>query len=205
MKHPGEYNLALLAGGEAGAFHRFRLDRHVRNCEDCQEKIAEFQALRKHLSATEFLDPGSNEVNWNSLAAEMRANIHVGLEAGACVRDTHITKSWFGKSRLGKSWFGKNWSAQFAVAFASLVVLVGAGFFLTDGPLHRVTVAEAAAPVLQPTASGIELRKGRDSFAFVDHTGVRTDQTVNAQGAIEARYINDETGSVTITNVYLQQ
>jgi hypothetical protein len=195
MKHPGEYNLALLAGGEAGTFHRFRLDRHVRNCEDCQEKIAEFQALRKHLADTEF-----PEVNWSSLAAEMRANIYVGLEAGACVRDTRT-----GKSRLGKLWVGKNWNPQFAVAFASLVVLVGAGFFLTDARLHRVTVAEAAAPVLQPTASGIELRKGTESFAFLDRTGVRTDQTVNAQGTIEARYINNETGSVTITNVYLQQ
>jgi hypothetical protein len=194
MKHPGEYNLALLAGGEAGAFHRFRLDRHVRNCEDCQEKIAEFQALRKHLADTEFLDLNSNAVNWNSLAAEMRANIHVGLEAGACVRDTHAAR---------------NWSPQFAVAFASLVVLVGAGFFLTDSRLHHVPVAEAAAPVLQPTASGIELRKGMDSFAFLDVKGVRTDQTVNAHGAIEARYINsgtgDETGSVTITNVLLPQ
>src|SRR5580700_10458291 len=85
MKHPGEYNLALLAGGEAGAFHRFRLDRHVRNCEDCTEKVAEFQALRKHLNRTEFPD-----LNWSSLAEEMRANIHVGLEAGACVRDTHV-------------------------------------------------------------------------------------------------------------------
>ena len=188
MKHPSEYRLALLAGGETGAFLRFRLDRHVRNCEDCQETVAEFQALRKHLADTEFPD-----LNWNSLAAEMRANIHVGLEAGACVRDTHVAK---------------NWTPQFAVAFASLVVLVGAGFFLTGIPgarLHRMTVSEAAAPVLQPTASGIEMRKGTDSFAFLDRTGVRTDQTVNAQGAIEARYINDETGSVTITNVLLQQ
>ena len=185
MKHPGEYNLALLAGGESGTFLRFRLDRHVRNCEDCQEKVAEFQALRKHLASTEF-----PEVSWNSLAAEMRANIHVGLEAGACVRDTHVAK---------------NWTPQFAVAFASLVVLVGAGFFLTDARLHRMPVSEGAATVLQPTASGIELRKGMASFAFLDNKGVRTDQTVNAQGAIEARYINNETGSVTITNVLLQQ
>lgn len=197
MKHPGEYNLALLAGGEAGAFQRFRLDRHVRNCDDCQEKVAEFQALRKHLAGAAL--PELNErVNWNLLAAEMRANIHVGLEAGACVRDTHAAKSWF-----VQNWFVKGWSSQFALAFASVVVLVGAGFFLTDARLHRVTVAEAGASVLQPTDSGIELRKGKASFAFLDHQGVRTDQTVNAQGAIEARYI--DTGSVTITNVYLQQ
>jgi hypothetical protein len=196
MKHPGEYNLALLAGGEAGAFERFRLDRHVRNCDDCQEKVAEFQALRKHLAELPELHESVNWNSlaiWNSLAMEMRANIHVGLEAGACVGDTHVAGSWVVKNR----------HSQFALAFASILVLVGAGFFLTDARLHRVTVAEAGASVLQPTDSGIELRKGRASFAFLDHKGVRTDQTVNAQGAIEARYI--DTGSVTITNVYLQQ
>jgi hypothetical protein len=58
---------------------------------------------------------------------------------------------------------------------------------------------------LQPTGSGIELRKGTDSFTFLGRQGVRTDETVSAQGVIQARYINGETGSITINNVYLQQ
>jgi hypothetical protein len=185
MKHPGSYNLALLAGGEAGAFHRFRLERHVRNCEECQEKVAEFRDLRSHLADVEMPD-----LNWNFLAREMSANIRVGLEAGACVGDVRAEKS--------------RWP-QLAMAFASLLFVVGAGVFFTQGQLHRTGSADLSTPVLQPTRSGIELRRGLASFAFMDREGGRTDRTVSAQGAIEARSINDDTGSVTITNVLLQQ
>jgi hypothetical protein len=186
MKHPDESGLALLAGGETGRIHRFFLERHLRNCENCQDKVAQFHDLRSQLAEVE-----SPEVSWNFLAAEMRANIRLGLEAGACVRTTHVSKSW---------------TPRLAVAFTGLLVLVGASFFLTDAKLqHPGNVVEAATPVLQPTGSGIELRKGRDSFTFLGRQGVRTDQTVSAQGVIQARYINGETGSVTINNVYLQQ
>jgi hypothetical protein len=40
---------------------------------------------------------------------------------------------------------------------------------------------------------------------FLNHEGSRADQTVSAQGEIRARYVDGETGSVTITNVYLEQ
>lgn len=186
MKHPDENGLALLAGGETGRIHRFFLERHLRNCENCQDKVAAFHDLRGQLAEAELPD-----VNWNFLAAEMRANIRLGLEAGACVRIAKASRSW---------------SPRHAVAFASLLALVGASFFLNDARVrHSGTVAEAATPVLQPTRSGIELRNGSDSFSFLDHTGVRTDQTVSAQGMIQARYVNGDTGSVTINNVYLQQ
>jgi hypothetical protein len=186
MRHPDESNLALLAGGETGRVHSLFLERHLRNCENCQDKVAAFRDLRGHLA--EVAPP---DVDWNFLAAEMRANIRLGLEAGACVRTTRVSKGW---------------SPRLAVALASLLVLAGAGFFVSDARLrHSGTVAEAATPVLQPTGSGIELRNGSDSFSFPGRQGVRTEQTVSAQGVIQARYINGETGSVTINNVYLQQ
>jgi hypothetical protein len=190
-KHPGENDLALLAGGEAGRLHRFVLERHVRNCEDCQDRIVEFQDLRLQLGSLEFPD----SVNWNQLAAEMHANIRVGLEAGECVRPAQVSRGW---------------SPRFTVALASLLLVVGASFFLTDSGIHPVPwqpalLTAGAMPVLQGTGSGIEMRNGRDSFAFLDRQGARAEQTVNAQGAIEARYVNGETGLVTINNVYLQQ
>jgi hypothetical protein len=189
MKHPGENDLALLAGGETGRIQRFFLDRHVRNCEDCQQKVAGFLDLRTALMETELPD-----LNWNFLAMEMRANIRLGLEAGACVRTTHLSRAW---------------GPRLAVAAATLLVLVGTGFlgmrqFLTGPQPYQAPVTDMAGAVLQPTGSGIELRKGSDSFSLVDHQGVRADQTVIAQGQIQARYINHETGSVTINNVYLQ-
>jgi hypothetical protein len=195
MKHPDEDNLALLAGGETGTLHRFFLDRHVRDCEECQEKVADFQDLRRHLAEAELPD-----MNWSFLEKEMGANIRLGLEAGACVRDTHVSRNW-----LPNTWAPKMWSPRFAVVCASLLMVVGASVFFTDAGLHRLNVAEAGTSVLEPTRSGIELRKGGESFAFVGRQGARMDETVSAQGAIEMRNINDETGSVTINRIYVQQ
>lgn len=189
MKHPGEHDLALLAGGEARRVRRFYLDRHLRNCEDCQEKLAEFRDLREQLAKVEMPD-----MDWNFLAGEMRGNIRVGLEAGACVRTPALSGSWAPRVTVA--------APRLTVAVASLLVVVGASFFLTNSGLHPSRV-EAASPVLEATGSGIEFRKGKDSFSLLDRQGVRADQTMSAQGVIEERYI--ETGSVTINNVYLQQ
>jgi hypothetical protein len=184
-KHPAESDLALLAGGESGRFRRALLDRHLRNCEDCQEKIAEFRGLREQLADVEM-----PEMDWSLLAREMKANIRVGLEAGACVREPVLSSSW--RPRL-------------LVAFASLLLVVGATFVLTNPAPRQAKAPETTAPVLQANGSGIELRNGAGSFALMDRQGVRAYETVSAQGAIEQRYINNDTGSVTITNVYLQQ
>jgi len=182
IKHPGENELALLSGGETGRVQRFFVERHVRGCADCQEKVAEFHDLRRDLAEIDLPD-----LNWNFLAMEMRANIRVGLEAGACVRTARLSGSWY---------------PRFTAAIASLLVLVGLSLFFSDSGLHRV---EPAASVLQPAGAGIELSKGTESFSFPGRQGVLADRTVSAQGAIEERYINGETGSVTINSVYLQQ
>jgi hypothetical protein len=181
MNHPAANDLALLAGGEAGQIRRFFLERHVRGCLDCQGKIAEFQHLRDEICQFDLPD-----LNWNSLGAEMRANIRLGLEAGACVRNTHVSR---------------NWNPRLSVGFASLLLLVASSFFLRD-VRTRPAGADSQVPVLQSSGSGIELRSGENSLTLLNHRGVTANQTVSAQGRIAARYI--DAGSVTINNVYLQ-
>jgi hypothetical protein len=181
MNHPAANDLALLAGGEAGQIRRFFLERHVRGCPDCQGEIAEFQHLRDETSQFELPD-----LNWNSLAAEMRANIHLGLEAGACVRSAHLARSW---------------NPRLSVGFASLLLLVASSFFLRD-VRTRPAAMESLVPILQSSESGIELITGPNSLTLLNPHGVASDQTVSAQGTIAARYIN--AGSVTINHVYLQ-
>ncbi len=183
MNHPVENDLALLAGGDAAWFRRILLQtpragratiagKRWRIIGICADAVADFEPP---------------EMNWNALAVEMRANIGVGLEAGACV----------GGARLPV-----RWNPRFAVAFACLLVLMGSNFFLR---MRRPPVVEASGPVARSTTSGIELRKGSHSLIFLNHEGSRADQTVSAQGEIRARYVDGETGSVTITNVYLEQ
>ena len=81
MKHPDEATLALHAGGDLGLIARWRTNRHLSRCERCREEVAAFQGLREVLPDLAEMP----EVPWNRLAAEMKANIRLGLAAGECV------------------------------------------------------------------------------------------------------------------------
>jgi hypothetical protein len=188
MKHPGEIDLALLAGGEVGRVRRFSLERHLRACSECGEKVTQLQALRAEVADFEPAD-----LNWTLLAAEMRANIRLGLEAGACVRSAGIARGW---------------NPRLTLAFASLLLIVGASFLLRDSrlqpasPVHAVT--QSAAPVLESSGAGIEFRSGSGSMMLLNRPGVVASQTVSAGGEIRARYVDGDTGAVTINNVSLE-
>ena len=176
--HPDETDLALLAGGECGRVSRFFLQRHVRDCRECTAKVAYFEILRADLARM-----APPELDWNRLAAEMKANIRLGLEAGACVRDLEPRRQW---------------NPRLAVAFASVVFLAGAGLTMKSRlPQHEV-VAQAT-PVLESSGAGLELRDGASSIMLLNRSGSVADQTVSAEGEIRARRV--ENGTVTITNV----
>jgi hypothetical protein len=193
MTHPREHDLALLAGGEAGPVRRFLLDRHVRNCADCQETVAGYRDLREGLAEIDLsdLDPGG--LNWNSMAAEMRANIRLGLEAGACVRTTQAPRRWQMPSL----------KIIQAVAVAGVLLLAFAGELLRQNRLPRPAAGDSV-PVLVTTDSGVELRTGANSLTLLKHRGNAANQTVSARGAISELNIDSETGAVTINNVSLQ-
>jgi hypothetical protein len=184
MNHPRENDLALLAGGEAGRIRRFLLNRHLRECADCRESVEEFRELRSDVAELELPD-----LNWSFLAADIRANIRLGLEAGACVRATPVLRRW---------------NVRPAIALTALLLLFVGGFFMRDVRL-RPPVVEEATPVLQVTGSGVQISSGtNNSLTLLNHRGTATNQTVSARGDIETRYVDSETGSVTINNVYLQ-
>jgi hypothetical protein len=189
MNHPGERDLALLAGGDAGRLQRFLLERHLHHCPACRGKISEYRELRSELASIDIPD-----VNWNFLAADMRANIRLGLEAGACVRETQITHRW---------------NPRLVMAFASLlVILFAGGELLRSGKFphypSRAGLASDAAPVLESTGSGVEIRTGSNSLMLLNHDGDPSSQTVRANGDIGEGFVDGETGTVTMNNVYLQ-
>lgn len=183
--HPSELDLAGYASGDTGFFQRIGLDRHIRGCERCQEEIAAYREMRADLAAA-----AMPQLDWDMLASEMRANIHLGLEAGACVRPAPEKRVF---------------SPRLAVVFASLLLLAIAGLVMSGRRPHAETALgpEYRVPVLESSTKGIEMRAGRTSFALLNHEGSAASQTVSAQGAVRSRDI-DDTGSVTIKDVYLQ-
>ncbi len=175
-KHPSESELALLAGGDVSFFSRFRLQRHVHACEPCQDTLAEFAILREDLASSDVAGDSLPDPDWARLSAEMTANIHLGLEAGECVRVVTVQHKW---------------DLRLTAAFASLLLLLGAGLTM-----------RTPQPVLESTGVGVAVRNGQSSLTLMNHQGAATAQTVSAQGEIRSGYV--EGGSVTFNAVYLE-
>jgi hypothetical protein len=204
--HPHDHSLALLASHDTGWWMRRSLLKHVRDCTPCQERLAQFEVLRGELADSSSAIP---QMNWDGLAAEMRANIRLGLEAGACVREKHVRRQV---------------NPRLAVAFASLMVIVAASFLLRGS--HSLIPAETTAartvmPAYEPGSAfvsglisepstleanqdGIALKTGPASMTLLGRQGSTLSQTASAEGEIRARYVDGNTGVVTINNVYLQ-
>jgi hypothetical protein len=128
------------------------------------------------------------------MAARMRANIRLGLEAGECVRETDPVVApipWLGGARA-------------AVALASVLLLVATALVL-ERPSRRAPVALAEGIVVQATADGIQVRDGARALSLL-HAARVYDVTysVEAQGSMRARYVDPDTGYVTINHVYAQ-
>lgn len=180
MNHASDADLALYAGGDLGWFAKRRIERHISACGQCQTAAVGFSATRSEIA--ELQDPAA--LPWNRLAAEMKANIRLGLEAGECVSVKSVSRGLGPRS---------------AVAFASLALLIGAGFWL-----HRPVAESRDAVVLESTGGGIQVREGGQVLSILNSRGRDVIRTVSAQGEMRARFVDARTGLVTINNVYVQ-
>jgi hypothetical protein len=142
------------------------------------------------------------EVPWNRLSAEMKANIRLGLAAGECVRVNEVP--------LRKSLFS---GARAAVALASVAALVVTGLLLEHpvpprqnfnrGGLYPLSVEGI---VVESTKDGIVVGHGREAIELRHPANAKSvTYSVDAQGAMRARYVDPTTGNVTVNNVYVQE
>jgi len=188
MKHPSQATLALHAGGDLGFLARWRAERHVARCARCREDFAAFLDLREVLPDLS----ETPEISWNRLASEMKANIRLGLAAGECVRaeETPLRHSLFSGARA-------------AVAVASVVALLVTGLVLQH-PAPDPASVDGVEVQTTANGDGIQVREGGRALRLL-HTGARSvTYSVGAQGAMRARYVDPETGNVTVNNVYAE-
>jgi anti-sigma factor RsiW len=187
MQHPNQAILALHAGGDLGPFRRWTTARHLAHCQACREGVARFDEMREQLPR--LAEPP--DIPWNRLAAEIKANVRLGLAAGECVRSAEMP------SRSGSSL--ARWRA--AVAFATVVLLVG-GCMVLERP-WPAAVTQAASSV-QSTSDGIQVQTGGQMLGLMNGGAQRVTYTLDAEGSMGARYTDPETGYVTINTVYVQ-
>ena len=188
MNHPSDTTLALYAGNDVGFLARRRTGRHVARCARCREEVEAYSALRAQASGLAEL-PG---LHWNRLAAEMKANIRLGMAAGECVRDSRAERA------AGVSWFG----GRALATYASIAALLAAGVLL-ERPVP-LPPAAAEGITLEATAEGIALKGGGHTLSLLHRRAGEVTFSASAQGSMRARYVDSETGYVTINNVYAQ-
>ena len=190
--HPSEIELAQYSGGDLSLWRRWVVSRHVRTCAECREALDDFRAASDELrSLTDELPAG---VNWTRLSAEMKANIRLGLAAGECVGPA---PAFVAPDRTG-------WRAAVVLASASLVVIVGWWLNTPVPKTQPVGSAHVQGVLLEAIDGGIELKQDDQALTMRHpHAGAVT-LTVNTQGSVRARYIDSDTGQVTINHVYAQ-
>ena len=193
MKHPKEATLALFASGDIGPLGRWHTERHLVRCECCRLAVDAFAGFREGATGLNEL-PG---IPWTRLAAEMKANIRLGLEAGECVRDRQTTPVSEGHVFPG-------WRAL--VACAGTVALLVAGMLL-EHPVPS-PAARTEGTVLRATVNGIELSEDGQVLSLLHRRAHDQEQevtySVSARGAVAARYVDADSGYVTVNNVYGQ-
>jgi hypothetical protein len=165
-----------------GAFARWRTARHVSRCEECRQEIAAYEQMRSILPDLS----ETPEIQWNRLAAEMTANIRLGLAAGECVRQPAKSNH---RARLS--------GFRAAVAFASIAALVATGITLE----RPAPVTNEAGIVAEATPDGVQMREGRQALTLLHPEAHHVTYSVGAQGSVEARYVDRETGGVTVNRI----
>lgn len=193
MKHPSQASLALHAGGDLGRWARWHIERHLSDCDRCREEVATFAGMREILPEVGEIP----ESIWTRLEAETKANIRLGLAAGECVRP--------GEVPLRHSLFS---GARAIVALASMAALLVTGLML-ERPIPRPAAGsgrgvEREGIVVQSTIDGIQVRQGGQALQLMHAGAQNVTYSVGAQGSMRARYVDPETGYVTINNVYVE-
>ncbi len=183
MRHPKQATLSLHAGGDLGAFARWRTERHLAICERCRDEVAGFGNLRR--SMADLL--GMPELPWNRIAEEMRANIRLGLAAGECVRP--VEKA---------GWMPRQAGWRVVVAMASIAALAVTGLVL-ERPRPAQERRDENAGV-QTAPDGI----GNQAMRLMYRGAEGVQLSAGAEGSVQAQYTNPVTGYMTVSQVDVQ-
>lgn len=199
--HPSIEDLALLVGGEMPYVRRWQIQNHVHHCASCEQELEQYHAAHselRRLSAAEMLTGFEAVGDWSRLKREMTGNINVGVAAARAIGNV-------GRHRLR--------SLRVVFVAAALAVIFAAGWILNipADDSNRVVNAlrtawsgpqVAAGIILQTTAHGVSVRSQGAILTVLHPSSANVTTSFAGSSSVAARYVDDETGQVTITNVY---
>ena len=188
MKHPGEQELTLYSSGDLKTIAMWRVGMHVRSCMQCAAEVANTAAVMTALRTQPGELPAT--LHWDRLAAEMTANIHLGLEAGECIRPVRAHP----RHTLP-------WRAVTVMAGLSGVLITGA-WWLNPPRDYRETALRPSPIEVRSSQGGIEVKENGSAMILMHTRGQQRPIIVSTPGSLRARFVDQDTGQVTINNVY---
>jgi hypothetical protein len=217
--HALETDLALFATGDLSPWRSAVVRFHVAGCAQCRETVDAFRRDRERLRQEASRMPAG--LNWERLAAEMAANIRVGLEAGECVAPRRSkravwTAGWLSFHHVSFGW-------KIAGALTTAIALVALALWLNFPASDQAALGKAmsqllrgtralnpegragddAGPVAEASPTGVELRENGGAVRISQGDLRPVDVSVSAQGSASARYVDADTGQIVITSVYV--
>lgn len=200
--HASAELLALFSRGDLPWLDRRKIGRHVARCSACEQEVSRFRFAREELkreAGTQTLTGFEAITDWTRLEREMLGNIAVGVAAARCI------------DNVGR---GRKILLYRVAAVAGLLALFVAGWF-THIPqeqnrhllaslqqLVRGTSARQIGSVLQARPDGISVRaQGATLTILHPRTAV---VSLSGTSSVRARYVDEDSGEVTITSVYGQ-
>ena len=195
MQHPDLADLALFAGRDLPWFQQWTVGRHVSHCPACSVEVASFRKMLSTGLDGEMAPP----VAWEPLAAEMSANIRLGLEASEAIAAYRQPNS--APSPREERWL--NWRAAALVASLTVVASTGWWFAVSAKKLNQPVAVVTEPAVVEATDSGVEISDGNGTLELRTPASRASFVSVSTHGAATTRYTDAETGQITINHVYL--
>ena len=201
QSHPRPEDLALASRGDLPLLRRWRVNWHVRRCPACEREVEQHHAVSstiKRQAEAEALTSGENAIDWQRLEREMIGNIKVGIAAAQCIGE--------GSGRVFH-----RWRVPALVVGLSLIFVAGWLINVPRDDRDRVMTAlrtvaghrhSAAGLILETNPHGVSVRFQGTSLTLLHPDSARATASFTSSSSVGVRYIDDETGQVTIANVY---
>ena len=199
--HPRLETLALYVTGDLSWRLRWRTGAHIKYCRDCEQQFLLFRsavAELKHEAETQTLTSFEAIADWTRLEREMLGNIAVGVAAARCIDKVGRARALFAKGAFTAALialFVAGWTTHIPREQAAHLAASFRNVFGLERP-------QVTGTVLQTTPDGIAVRAQGATLTIMHPRSAVV--SLSGASAVEARYVDEETGQVTITNVYGQ-
>jgi hypothetical protein len=208
--HPAIETLALYSAADLPLLTRLRIKRHVARCGDCEQQVLLLRSAigeMKREAGAQTLTGFEAIAHWPELERDMMGNIAVGLDAALCIENVGRKRTFFYRFAMAAGLavlFAAGWMTHIPREETNrlLASLRGAAGGVIGGGLMGLDKPPPMGTVLRSTPGGIAVRTQGGTLTILHPTSAVI--SLSGRSGVSARYIDEDTGQVTIAKVYGQ-